>query len=193
MQSAVETLRDPRQLRALADPHRLEILDALRSPDSAAGVARALGRSRQSVNYHVKALLKAGLLEKAGSRRSGNFVEQLYRAAARRFIVSPEIAMSRERLAAAFAEQAALGYLADFGARVSTAAHLLAERTTDGSTGVPSATVESHVRFADEAVRSAFLSDYVAMLEDLLEKHAATDGEPYRVALVVYPNPGEST
>jgi hypothetical protein len=41
-------------IAALTHPVRLRVLDALRTPESAAGVARAIGQSRQNVNYHLK-------------------------------------------------------------------------------------------------------------------------------------------
>jgi DNA-binding transcriptional ArsR family regulator len=189
MQAAATTVRDPRQLQALADPARVAILDALREPGSAASVARELGRSRQGVNYHVKALLKAGLLQEAGTRQTGNFIEQLYQAAARRFIVPPDLATTPERLAAAFAEQTSLRYLAELGARLNADALALAETASAAGAEVPTATVESEVRFADEAARSAFLDEYVKALEGLLQKHGSKEGAPFRTALVIYPDP----
>ena len=74
-------------LQALSHPLRVRILDALREPDSAAAVARRLGEARQKVNYHLKELERSGLVVRTGERRNGNFVESLYRAAARTLVV----------------------------------------------------------------------------------------------------------
>ena len=89
--SGTAVLESADQLAAITHPTRLRVLDALRAPDSAAGVARALGEPRQRINHHVRELAKAGLLVDAGERRKGNFVEQLYESAAGTFVVSPRL------------------------------------------------------------------------------------------------------
>ena len=53
-------VRDAERLGALAHPMRVQILEALREPASAATVARAIGQPRQKVNYHLKELEAAG-------------------------------------------------------------------------------------------------------------------------------------
>ena len=53
----VEVLADADRVAALAHPLRVAILDALRTPNSASGVARVINETRQKTNYHVKALL----------------------------------------------------------------------------------------------------------------------------------------
>lgn len=76
---------------AVLHPLRLKILDALREPDSAAGVARRLNLPRQRVNYHLRELARAGFLDRAGQRRRGNMVERRYVATARSYVLSPEL------------------------------------------------------------------------------------------------------
>jgi DNA-binding transcriptional ArsR family regulator len=66
----------------------VRILDELREPGSAAQVARRLGESRQNVNYHLKELARGGLVERAGERRAGGFVETLYRASATAVVIT---------------------------------------------------------------------------------------------------------
>lgn len=75
-------------LHALSHPLRVRILDQLREPASAAEVARRLDHSRQNVNYHLKELERGGLVKRAGSRRAGGFVETLYVADTKGFIVT---------------------------------------------------------------------------------------------------------
>jgi DNA-binding transcriptional ArsR family regulator len=99
----VEVLTDADRVAALAHPIRIAILDALREPNSAAGVAREISETRQKTNYHVKALLDARLLEPAGERRRGNFVEQLYRSVAPTFLVDVERRTSHRCAAASVA------------------------------------------------------------------------------------------
>lgn len=74
-------IQEPRQIAALASPARQEIVDAAQSLGacSIAEIARALGRAPDSLYYHVRALLRVGLLVEAGSRPGRRRPESLYR------------------------------------------------------------------------------------------------------------------
>lgn len=87
----VGVVADGSAAAAVLHPLRLKILDALREPDSASGVARRLMLPRQRVNYHVRELARAGFLERAGQRRRGNMIERRYVATARSYVLSPEL------------------------------------------------------------------------------------------------------
>lgn len=187
----VEVLDDPGQVAALAHPLRVAILDALRTPGSAAGVARALGETRQKVNHHVKALLDAGLLRPRGERRNGNFVEQLYQAVAGSFMVSPRLACGGDRRVDALRSQVPLEHLTELGERVQRDAIELLDRAAFDGDEIPSLSVEATVRFPDEASRAAFMDEYLALLKPLLRKHGARAGDAFRVVTAVYPERNE--
>jgi DNA-binding transcriptional ArsR family regulator len=193
MQTSIALVSDSKQVGALAHPMRSKILEGLRTPDTAAGLARSFGRSRQSVRYHLKALERVGLIEHAGERRKGNFVEQLYQAIATRFIVSSEFASNPKQLASVFRDQASLSQLVELGERLQRDAAGLIELAASEGRVIPSASVESEVRFKDEAMRSAFMSEFIPMLKVLLAKYGGSDGPAYRVALVTYPELEEET
>jgi DNA-binding transcriptional ArsR family regulator len=183
----VQTLCDPRAVRALAQPARLAVLEALREPDSAAGVARAIGQSRQNVNYHLQELARARLVEHAGERRKGNFVEQLYRAVAHRFVVSPRFGWDPQRLEGALRDQASLARLVDLGARLSSDATALLDCAVSEGEPIASATVEAEVGFESAEERARFMNEYLAALGPLLNRYGVRGGARYRVALAVYP------
>jgi DNA-binding transcriptional ArsR family regulator len=189
--SSVASVSDLDTLQTLAHPMRLRILALLREPSSAAAVARELGQPRQKVNYHVKELERAGLIRSVGERRSGNLVENLYRAVASTFVVSPRLAWVDQRRTVALAEQVALENLVAVGERLQRSAALLLDRAAFGGEQIASAAVEAQVRLADEAQRAAFLSEYVAAVGPLLKKYGAAGGDPYRVVLAVHPDPVE--
>ncbi len=176
------------QLVAITHPTRLRILDELRTPGTAAGAARALGEPRQLVNHHVRALAKAGLLRRAGERRNGNFVEQLYESTAGTFVLSPRITWGDGERVRTLTEQLSLRNLVEFGERLQRDAVTLLDRAAFEGDEVPSATVEATVRFADAAARSAFLNDYLALTASLVEKYAAVEGDAYVVGLAVHPS-----
>ena len=65
----IEVIEDPRIAEVSLDPMRSRILEALVEPASAATVAGRIGAPRQKVNYHLKALESAGLVELVEERR----------------------------------------------------------------------------------------------------------------------------
>jgi DNA-binding transcriptional ArsR family regulator len=182
-------VRDAAQLGALAHPIRVQILEALRDPGSAATVARSIGQPRQKVNYHLKELEVAGLIERIGERRVGNFVESLYRAVARTFLVSPEVVWADPRRAKTLGRQHSLQMLVLLGERLQRDAAVLLDRAAFEGEEIASASVVAETHFASETDREAFLAEYLRVTADLLKKHGTKEGAAYRVALAAYPEP----
>jgi DNA-binding transcriptional ArsR family regulator len=172
---------------------RLRILGALRQPGSAAAVARELGEPRQKVNYHLKELERAQLVRQVGERRTGNFIENLYEAAARSFVVSPRVAWPDGQRAAALAAQTSLEHLVQLGERMQRDSADLLDRAAFDGEQIASAAVEAEVRFADEQQRTEFLNAYLQAVGPLLARYGAATGEPYRLVLTVYPQRKESS
>ncbi len=186
-------LDNPETVHVLAHPVRLGILAALRTPSSGAEIARAIGQTRQNVNYHLKELERAGLVTSAGERRKGVFVEQLFEPVARSFVVSPRLGWVHERQRAALRDQVALERLVSAGEQLQRDASSLLERAAFAGEEVPSASVAADVKFADEAARAAFMEEYLAALKPLLTKYGSRDGTPFRVLMATYPTPEEQT
>ena len=67
--------------RARLSPLRRRVLAELREPASAAALAARLGESRQSVNYHVRELERAGLVELVEERRRRGSPERVVQVA----------------------------------------------------------------------------------------------------------------
>jgi DNA-binding transcriptional ArsR family regulator len=183
----VRSIRDAGALQALCHPTRVEMLEALREPASAAGIARRLGQPRQRVNHHLRALRDAGLVERVGRRRRGNFVETLYRAAARSFVVSPEVVWADPRRVEVLRREHALRTLVALGERLQRDAVALLDRATFEGAEIASAAVSAEARFATEAQRAEFLREYLATTRELLDRYAAGEGEAYRLVLAVHP------
>ena len=185
--NTVRVLNDPQTLSVLGHPLRVRILDALRQPGSAATVARQVGHPRQKVNYHLKALESAGLIEPAGERRVGNFVESLYRSVASTFLVSPEVAWADPRRAETLGRQHSLQTLVMLGERLQRDAAQLLDRATFAGEEIASASVAAEVRFASEREREAFLNEYLRVTTELLNRYGTKDGHAYQVMLAAYP------
>jgi DNA-binding transcriptional ArsR family regulator len=186
-QAPVRVLDEPDMLQVLGHPLRVQILDALREPASAAAVARLVGQPRQNVNYHIRELEQAGLVRTTGERRSGNFVETLHQSVARSFIVAPQVAWADPRRMEALVEQHALHQLVLLGGRLQRDAAALLDRAAFDGEQIPSASIEAEVHFAGEEERSAFMRDYLKMLRELLDRYGAREGAPYRAIIAAYP------
>lgn len=186
----VQVVRRAAQAAALLNPDRVRLLAALARPASAAGVADQVGMTRQRVNYHLRELEKAGLVELVEERRKGNCTERVMRASARSYLISPEVlgvlgtdsptGDARDRFSAAYlitAVARALRDLASLRARADRA-------------GKPLATlaVETDVRFKSAADRAAFTEEVTTTLAGLSAKYNTDgNGRAFRFLLGGYP------
>ena len=75
---------------ALLNPLRRAILQTLAAPGSATTVAESIGEPRQLVNYHLRVLERAGLVEEVGQRQRRGLTERLVRATAAHYLISPD-------------------------------------------------------------------------------------------------------
>ena len=88
-----------REVRALAHPLRLRILEVLRAgPATASLLARELGESSGATSYHLRELAKAGFVEEDTKR--GNARDRWWRRTTPLFLVSSDPAGDEEYAAA---------------------------------------------------------------------------------------------
>jgi len=184
----VHVVDDLEALQVLGHPLRVRILELLREPGSAATVAREVGETRQKVNYHLKELERVGLVAPVGERRAGNFIETLYEAAGRSFLVAPSVAWSDRRRVDALRQQHSLENLVMVGAQLQRDAISLLDRAAFDGEAIASAAVEADVHFADERDRGEFLEEYLATVQKLCDRYGARDGLPYRIVLAAHPS-----
>lgn len=103
--SAAHAIGEGRGLRGAWSPLRQALLDALREPASASALAARLGETRQRVNYHVRELEKAGLVEMVEERARRGCTERIVKVTARAVVVEPGVvgnlvAVTQDRFAA---------------------------------------------------------------------------------------------
>jgi DNA-binding transcriptional ArsR family regulator len=91
MSDRMALLAEPDQLRGALAPLRRRLLSRLRTPASAAELARELELSRQKVNYHLRRLEEAGLIELVEQRRRRGCVERVMRASADAYVIDPSL------------------------------------------------------------------------------------------------------
>jgi len=186
------TVRDLRQAAALLQPQRLRLLKGLSEPDSAAGLARRLGLPRQQLNYHLRELERAGLVELVEERRRGNCVERVMVATARHYVISPEVLGG---LSAGFDEvrdHFSSTSLVAVAARAIRELGELRSRADEQGKRLVTMTLESELSFASVEARNAFakeLSETIARLVVTYHDAKAPAGRMFRLVVGAYPSP----
>ena len=160
----------------------------MRTPTTAAEAGRVTGQSRQNAAYHVGELAKAGLVRHCGERQNGNFIEQLYVAAAETIVISPRVTWGDDtQRVEAMADQLSLSQLVTTGERLQQDAAVLLDRAAFDGEQIASASASTDIRFANEADRASFLRDYIESITALAARYGAENGEHYRAVLAVHP------
>lgn len=178
------TLLDrPDAVRAALSPLRRELLGHLREPASATQLAALLGLSRQKVNYHLRALEEAGLVELVEERQRRGFRERVLRARPG-FVVDPALVAGEfekvaDRFAADHLVEVAAGALRDVS-RMQAAAQ-------DGGKRLMTATVEVEVRFASPAAVRDFTDELAALLQQLVDRYDTPRGRRHRLVALTHP------
>ncbi len=187
----VTLLRRTEDVAVLLPPPRIKLLEELQQPDSAAGLSRRLGIPRQKLNYHLRELENAGLVELVEERKRGNCVERVLRASARRYVISPEILGSLGGDPGEVRDHFSSSYLVSVAARAIRDVAELRQAADEAGQRLATMALESEVRFANAAERDAFgreLSDAVAHLIVKYHNAVAPEGRAFRLLLAAYPS-----
>jgi DNA-binding transcriptional ArsR family regulator len=192
MTSAVtlDVIASPGRAAALLDPLRMRLVEGLREPDSAAGLARRLRLPRQRVNYHLRELEKQRLVELVGRRRRGNCTARILRATARAYVISPaalggvaaDPASVKDRFSAAYLLAVTAGTLRDVGE--------LDERAQKAGKRLATLTLETEVRFASAEARAAFADELAGAVARLVSQYhdaQAPAGRAFRFVVAGHP------
>lgn len=188
----VDVITDPGAAMVALDPVRSRLLAELAEPASAAALATRVGLARQKVNYHLRALEAAQLVEVAEERRWGGLTERRLVASANSFVVSPEAlgpiaadpSRSRDRLAAS--------YLIALGARIVREVGDLWRRARRAEKDLATLAIDTEIRFASAADRAAFTRELTQAVAELASRYhdaSAPGGRPHRLVIVSHPTP----
>ena len=195
MQELVAIVEGPNRAASILKPIRRRILEHLRDPDSAAGVAAAMGLPRQRVGYHVRQLEKQGLIRQVGDRRKGGCVERLMQTTARYYAIGPAalgaLAPTPDRVSDRFSS----GYLVAVAAQTMRDVGMMQEKVRRADQKLTTLTLESEVRFSSPEEQSAFARELASSLKRLVEKYNRSDvpgGETFRIVVGGYPSPGDT-
>ena len=181
---------DSQGLAAILSPMRRRMLQSLARPDSASGLARRLGIPRQKVNYHLRKLEDAGLVELVEEKMRRGCVERVVRVTARALVVSPEFL---EGLAAdpdAIADRYSSAYLVAAAARMVREAAHQREKAEEAGQRLATFTMESDIAFQSPADFNAFtreLAEEVARLCSKYDRSRARLSRRFRVLIGAHP------
>ena len=177
-------------------PLRLEILRLAKEPVSASELSPRLGLSRQRVNYHVRLLARSGFLKRAGRRRRRNMIEQRYVAAARAFVLSPDLlgAVGADWRRVEDVESPA--YLLALTCQLESDVIRVFREAEKTGKGVSTLSLKSQFRFGSAEQRERFTRALELAVVRVVNAHTSPNlqpdgtpapGIPYRLVLGCYP------
>jgi DNA-binding transcriptional ArsR family regulator len=180
------------QAEALLKPQRIELLRALAEARTCPELADQFGRSPQQIYYHIKALEKAGLVEKVAEKRVRGTVEGHYQASARMYWLAPQLVgqVGSERQGQ---DQMSLRFLLSLAQEIHEDIGRLGHDSVLGK-DVPSLGLSATVYLPDGRRRAAFLEEVQTAFQGIAEKYGLSDqaepgdsGGAFRLALACYP------
>lgn len=176
----------------LRDPERRRLLEVLReSPDSASGLAARLGEKRQRLNYHLRVLEEAGVLELDRERPRGNLTERILRPTAEAFVLDPGLAGGVPEVRDP-GDRASAGFLLSLVARAVRDVGRLWRKAGEEGKRLATVGIESRVVLARPKDMPAFVDDLVEAVSAVVMRHhdERGSGRPFRIVLGAYPEPG---
>jgi DNA-binding transcriptional ArsR family regulator len=191
--SPLRVLSQPERLAAALPPLRRQLLALLDQPDSATGLARRLDLPRQKVNYHLRELERAGLVELVEERRRRGLVERRVRATARAWLVDPALLATRGIRPEEFQDQFSSAHLVATAASVIGEVATLRQCAEAAGQRLATLTIDTQIAFDSPGAMRAFAQDLQTCLADLTVRYHRPGGRRYRVVAVSHPLPREGT
>ncbi|ANZ39766.1 transcriptional regulator [Lentzea guizhouensis] len=191
MGGGIHYLGEPGAMAVVLAPLRRQLLARLREPASATQLAAALGLPRQKVNYHLRALETAGLVELVEERRRRGCVERIVRAKPGTVVVDPTVLGHDDTAGLSrIQDQYAAEHLVEVAAAtVRDVARMQTEADESGKR-LLTFTAETGVRFASPADVHRFTEELTEALREIASRYDTPDGRHYRVVAGGHPNPG---
>lgn len=195
MSVAVDVIDDAERAHVLLHPARLELLENLAEPSSAAALARRLGRPRQRVNYHLRELEGQRLVELVAEHRKGSVVERVYRRTGRGYTISAAVLGRLATSPADVQDRFSSSYQIALASRAVRDLGMLQVAAREADKRLTTLSLDGVVRFASPESRAAFAEELSRAVADLIEKYhdeSAPDGREFRLYAGAYPRPLET-
>ena len=171
----LDVLNDADRLAVALPPLRRQLLGLLTQPDSATGLARRLDLPRQKINYHLRELERAGL------------VERRLRATSRAWVIDPALLAGVAFEPSQFQDRFASAYLVATAARAISDVATLRERAKVANKRLATFTLESEIAFASPRDLRAFADELQANLVQLSQRYHRAGGRRFRLLVAGHP------
>lgn len=186
MTAALALLDTPERVACVLPDLRRRILDRLRTPASAAELAREFEIPRQKLNYHLRVLESQQLLELVELRPRRGFTERVLRTVAAALVVDPGVLggpapLDGDRHAADHLVQVAGAVVRDVGRMVV--------RSREQDKRLLTFTLEADVRFAAPGDVHDFTDALAQALAEVVATFDTPGGRPYRLVAAGHPAP----
>jgi DNA-binding transcriptional ArsR family regulator len=182
---AMEVVSDPQRVAAALSPLRRRLLLALATPESATTLGKLLGLARQKVNYHLRALERAGLVELVGEIPRRGLTERLYRATARSVIVDPNVL---GMVPMGDADRFSSAHLVGVAARAVREVALLRDRAEEAGKPLATFTIDTEINLGTPSEFDSFAADLRDAVALLVERyHRPGKGRRHRMVATSYP------
>ncbi|MFD4673345.1 helix-turn-helix domain-containing protein [Lentzea sp. NPDC058450] len=193
MSSGINYLGEPDAVAVVLAPLRRKLLARLREPASATQLAAALDLPRQKVNYHLRALETAGLVELVEERQRRGCVERIVRAKPGAFVVDPTVLSHEDDTAQRdrVQDQYAAEHLVDVAAATVRDVARMQVKADEAGKRLLTFTAETEVRFASPAAVHRFTDELTEAVREIAARYDTPDGRPYRVVAGGHPRPSE--
>ncbi len=189
MSPPVAILQDADSAATALSPIRRDVLRALRSPGSATTVGEALGLARQKVNYHLRALERAGLVEHVEDRRKGNCTERIVRATATHYLIAPSVLGPLEASPRDVADRFSSDHLAAVAGRTISEVAELRARADAAGKRLPTLSLETAIHFTSPQAQAAFAEDLANAVARLVSRYhdESSGGRWFRLTVGTHP------
>ena len=168
------TISDIRQLKALGHASRVKILSTLaEKPMTAKQLADQFGEEPAKTSYHVKQLLKVGLVELKFTRETQNgIIEKYYQSIAREFQTDPYLARQPEGR-----NHLEAGFLRELNRTQSEFLRAYRADLERASQGTDPGPATAHHGLYHLQVQGDQLDSFLEELQALIHRYESLDGE----------------
>lgn len=181
-ETSVTVLDDPDQVAEALGGFRREILATMAEPLSATEIARRLDTTRQRVNYHLRVLEEAGLVELHEERPRRGLTERVMRRSSDVMLVSPDL-FQTEGLSRS--DVAGLSGVVTTALDVVRQAAIVSRGAGEAEQRIAAASLDGEIRVKSPAALRQMLDEIAAVVA-----HHDSGDEGLRVRVVTSVLPG---
>ena len=185
----MQVLTDASQLAAALSPLRMRVLREMREPASAAILSPRLGRSRQTLNYHLRELEREGFLELVEERPRRGCIERMLKVTSRAFVVNPALLGALSDDPDQARDQFSNAFLLATATKLIRDVVVLGQRAKAVEQRLATFTMDTEVGFESPASYRAFTEELAAAVTTIAAKYdsSAVKSRRFRVVLGSHP------